>query len=480
MKKVYGGLRRRRPLPTVVEMRLRCIVVAIAAVLCFAPGALAGPCGLPDSETLWVDYAEGSVSFRNDLFRRPGLVLASSGTTVPQTLREGGAQTVYWQMKLSRLVGTPSAPADPGSAAVAADELVARASVSSGCATPLIALEELSGAHLPTPWSPTNSAYRTNVLELARQLAARGARPFLFVHGTLELRGAAGAWWQQLAGSADIVYESYFHAPRTHALGPVLASRALRVAMRRPVSRLAALGIPPDRLGLILGFHSKPGTSGREGLQPVDAWLQFVKLNALAARQVAGELGLGSIWSWGWGTFDPAGADPDKPAAACVYLWSRDPNLCDAPSRSAFDTSLVDGQLLLPEGIHCAFPAGMVPAAAIERLAPFAGGERVALTALVTRRALRRAVRLRPGELSLAERRLVAWRYRGSWAHYRRALVRKHLTRADALAILADDMRVRRLGRSAATARLAKAVDSALCLRDELPRREVVDLARRL
>jgi hypothetical protein len=461
-------------------MRLRYIFVAALAALFFAPSALAGPCGLPDAETLWVDYAEGSVSFRNELFRRPGLVLASSGTTVPQTLREGGAQTVYWQMKLARLVGTPSAPAEPGSVAAAADELVQRAAASSGCATPLIALEELSGAHLPTPWSPTNSAYRTNVLELVRQLTARGARPFLFVHGTLELRGAAGAWWQQIAGSADIVYESYFYAPRIHALGPVLGSRALRIAMRRPVERLAALGIPPARLGLILGFHSKPGTSGREGLQPLGSWLQFVKLNALAARHVAGELGLGSIWSWGWGTFDPAGADPDKPTAACVYLWSRDANLCDAPSRSAFDTSLVDGQLLLPAGIHCAFPAGMVPEAAIERLAPFAGGDRAALTALVTRRALRRAVRLRSGELSRAERWLVAARYRGSYSRYRSSLVHKGLARADALAILADNIRVRRLGRAAAAARLAKAVDSALCLRDDLPGRALVDLSRKL
>jgi hypothetical protein len=461
-------------------MRLRVLIAATAAALFFAPPALAGPCGLPDATPLWVEYAEGSVTFRNELFRRPGLVLASSGTTVPQTLREGGAQTVYWQMRLSRMVGTPSEPADPGTVALAADALVERAAASSGCSTPLIALEELSGAHLPTPWSPTNSAYRTNVLELARQLSARGARPFLFVHGTLELRGAAGAWWQQLSASADIVYESYFHAPRIQALGPLLGSRALRIAMRRPVNRLAALGIEPARLGLILGFHSKPGTSGREGLQPVGSWLEFVKLNALAARQVSAELGLGSIWSWGWGTFDAAGADADKPLAACAYLWTRDQTLCDAPSRALFDTSLVHGQLLLPAGIQCAFGAGMISEAAVARLAPFAGGDRAALTALFTRRALRRAVRVRPGEVARAERWLVAARYRGSYSRYRRSLARRGLTRADALAILTDNLRVRRLGRRAAQARLAAAVDTSLCLGDELPARTLVDLAKRL
>jgi hypothetical protein len=461
-------------------MRLRIFLAAAAAALFCAPGALAGPCGLPDTAPLWVDYAEGSVTFRNEVFRRPGLVLASSGTTVPQTLREGGAHTVYWQMRLSRMVGTPSAPADPATIALAADELVQRAAASSGCATPLIALEELSGAHLPTPWSPTNSAYRTNVLELARQLSARGAQPYLFVHGTLELNGAAGAWWQELSTSAHIVYESYFHAPRIQAMGPVLGSRTLRVSMRRPVSRLAALGIEPSRLGLILGFHSKPGTSGREGLQPVGSWLQFVKLNALAARQVANELGLGSIWSWGWGTFDTAGADPDKPLAACAYLWARDQTLCDAPSRALFDTSLLDGQLVLPEGIHCAFPAGMVSETAIARLSLFAGGDRAALTALVTRRVLRRAVRLRSSELARAEKWLVAARYHGSFARYQRGLARRDLRRADAIAILADNLRVRRLGRGAATRRLNAAADAALCLRDQLPARWLVDLARKL
>jgi len=461
-------------------MHLRFIVAIVAATLVFAPSALAGPCGLPDTKPLWVDYAESSVSFRNELFRRPGLVLATSGTAVPQSLREGGAQTVYWHMKLARIVGTPSEPTEPGAVAVEAADLFEQAAASSGCATPLIALEEMWGADLPTPWSPTNSAYRTNVLELARQLSARGARPFLFVHGNLELDGAAGAWWQQLSGSADIVYESYFNAPRTYALGPVLASRALRVAMRRPVTRLAALGIDPARLGLILGFHSKAGTSGREGLQPLGAWLQFVKLNGLAARQVADELGLGSIWSWGWGTFDAAGADPDKPLAACAYLWTRDQSLCDAPSRAAFDTSLTDGQLILPEGVQCAFPAGMVPQAAVARLAPFAGGRREALTALFARRVLRRVAAVRPRAVTRAERSLVTTRYAGSYARYRRALSRRGLTRADAVAIVGDSLRVHRLGRWSARVRLAAAVDSMLCVRDELPGRELIDLATRL
>ena len=451
-----------------------------AAMACSATPAYAGACGLPDTQPLWVDYADASVSFRNEVFRQPGLVLASSGTATSSDLRGGGAHTVYWHMKLIRLVGTPSEPTDPASIPAAAETLVARATASSGCATPLIALEELWGADLPTPWSETNAGYRANVLTLAQHLAARGARPFLFVHGNLETGGGAAGWWRELAHHADIVYESYFDAPRIYALGPLLGSRELRVAMRRPIRRLEGLGIPPVRLGLILGFHSKPGTSGREGLQPRDAWLQFVKLNALAARQVAIEEGVGSIWSWGWGTFDELGADPDKPLAACVYLWTRDPGLCDAPARATFDTSLTAGQLLLPEGVRCAFPAGMVSEAAVRRLSPFAGGDRAALTALVQRRALRRAVPVRSRTAQRAERTLVDSRHRGSYGRYRRALARRGLTRSDALALLADRIRVRALGHHRAEEKLAAVVESALCARDALPSRVPVDLAHRL
>ncbi len=466
-------------LSAVKRLALTLVLLAAAAIVGAGP-ARAGQCGLPEATPLWVDYAEASVGFRNEIFRRPGLVLASSGAMVSEELRAGGAQTVYWHMKVTRLVGTPSQPADPSSIPAAAEALVERAADSTGCATPLIAIEELWGADLPTPWSPTNAVYRANVLSLAQQLAARGARPFLFVHGTLETDGAAGAWWRELARSADLVYESYFAAPRIHALGPVLGSRELRTAMRRPLRRLRSLGIPSERLGLILGFHSKPGTSGREGLQPRGAWLEFVKLNALAAEQVAVELRVGSVWSWGWGTFDPAGADPDKPLAACVYLWTRDSSLCDAPARAPFDTSRGDGQLILPVGIRCAFPTGMVSDAAVNRLARFAGGRRVALTALTQRRALRRVVPVRPRDRLRAERLLVRSKYHGSKRRYRRALARRGLTRSDALALLADRIRVRALGHARAEQLVRRTVHQALCAQDALPAPKAVDLARRL
>jgi hypothetical protein len=61
------------------------------------------------------------------------------------------------------------------------------------------------------------------------------------------------------------------------------------------------------------------------GLQPRSKWLEIVKLEALAVRQVTQELSTHSIWSWGWATFSEAGIDRDKSEAVCVYLWVRDP-----------------------------------------------------------------------------------------------------------------------------------------------------------
>src|SRR3954447_11231669 len=93
-------------LSAVKRLAVALVLIAAAATLAAGP-ARAGECGLPETTPLWVDYAEASVGFRNEIFRRPGLVLASSGASVSEELRAGGAQTVYWHMKVTRLVGTP-------------------------------------------------------------------------------------------------------------------------------------------------------------------------------------------------------------------------------------------------------------------------------------------------------------------------------------------------------------------------------------
>jgi hypothetical protein len=71
----------------------------------------------------------------------------------------------------------------------------------------------------------------------------------------------------------------------------------------------------------MLGFHTTPGTGGREGLKPREKWFEVGKLQALAARQVTRELRLAHVWSWGWTMRTEAGKDPDKTLAP-ARLWT--------------------------------------------------------------------------------------------------------------------------------------------------------------
>ncbi len=486
-------------------MRPRLVLLAIAAAVlltvALAVAALAGAaprhrlivdrgnraradCGLPATRPLWIDYGEGAVPPEvRAVFARPGVVLAASGTVLPRQYRAKGAATVYFVLHLPAFVGEPGTPADPASISQSADRLYANAVASTGCSTPLIGLNELLAAQAPTPWSPTNAQYRANVLALLERLAARGARPELLVHGNPNVAGDAAAWWKQVGGVADIVYEAYYNARNIDSLGPVLGSRRMRLGMRNIVSLFTGVGIPAGRLGFALGFQVALGTSGREGLQPREEWFRVVKWEALAARQVALDAGTSTIWSWGWATFGPESADPDKPAAACVYLWAHDPTLCDGPAVAgpAFNTSLTEGPIVLPPGVQCAFPGGAVSSAAVTALSALVRSPSLALTALFARAALRNRAPVAQAAVLAAERQVVKRVFHGSLRGYLRALAQRHATRAVARGVIADELRRRQIAALPETQAPdqttllwsadieAAAVHDATCLRDELP-----------
>ena len=227
-----------------------------------------------------------------------------------------------------------------------------------GCDHPLIAENELFGAQTPTPWSATNAQYRANVLLLLQELAKLGATPAITIANPPYTGGEAADWWREAAKAAILIRQVYFTSPGPkglYKLGPERASRSMRKGMRGLISRFSEIGIPAGRVALELQFQSAAGQGGRQGLQPRSAWLEFVKLEALAAKQVAAETKIQGVWSWGWPSFSVAGNDPDKGAAACVYLWTRDAKLCDGPKLAgvAFNTSLTEGQISLPAGVRC-------------------------------------------------------------------------------------------------------------------------------
>jgi hypothetical protein len=389
---------------------------------------------------MWVDYAGHDAP----ITPKPGMVLAvSSGTVVPAAMRAAGAATIFFDLHLNDRVGTTSAPADPSTIAAKAKREFDFAVQITGCATPLIAENELFGAQTVTPWSATNAQYRANVLLLLQELDRLGATTALTIANPPYTGGDAAEWWREAAKAAILVRQVYFTAPgpkALFALGPARASRSMRQGMRGLISRFAQIGIPAGRVALELQFQSAPGQGGRNGLQPKSAWLEIVKLQALAAKQVATETKIQGVWSWGWPSFSVAGVDPDKPAAACVYLWARDNKLCDGPALAGagFDASLTEGQIVLPAQVRCTLGTGRILKSDVARTALITGDRDSAATALLQREVLRAESPVDPITVLSAERAIVRDRFGRSVARYRAALRDAHLTLQDARAIIED------------------------------------------
>ena len=400
------------------------------------------PCTLPARKPLWIDFADGSVPFWQE-FARPGVVAAAANFIFPPQLRARGARTIYWDMNLRNRVGSPTEPADPAAVADRANRLYNYAATSMGCGHPMMAENELYGANTLTPWSPSNAQYRQDVLIFLRTLANRGAKPVLLVSSTPYTGGEAADWWRQVAQVAQIVREAYFPAPKIYKLGVIQGSRTIRQMFRSAGEDFISIGIPPSKLGIMLGFQTTPGSGGRERLQPASKWFEITKLQTMAAKEVAGELGLATVWSWGWGVWSTAESDPDKPAAACVYLWTRDPKLCNGPAMAgpAFNTSRTEGQLIFPRGARCTVyghPVRWDAAAAISRVTR---DPQSAFTAAYSRAVASSFAHVSGKAVLKAEKAVIGLHFRGSRAAYGRALARAHASVATARGVIADELR---------------------------------------
>ena len=404
------------------------------------PPVWAGSCNLPNAATQWMDFGVPQFS---SVFGRAGVVVSASSGAFPQQMRDTGALTVYWDMHLKARVGQPATPADPSTIVAKANTLYDVASSQMGCPNPVIVENELFGASLATPWSDANATYRANVLAFLRQLSVRGAYPMLLVNSTPYTDGDAASWWQQVAAVADLVRETYVPATILWKQGPIVANRTLRNKYRTAVQQLTDIGIPPQRIGLIVTMSTTVGFGGRNGLQPASAWYDAVKWQALSLRQVAAETGISSLWSWGWGEYTPAETDPDKATAACVWLWTRAPSLCDAPTLAGadFNGSRTEGQIRLARAVQCSVGRDSLSNDAIQRLQLVTGDRDTAYTALYSRLVEAREAPV-PGKLALdAERAVVASRFHGGWSAYGAALSAAHANRAIALGILSDELR---------------------------------------
>ena len=94
-----------------------------------------------------------------------------------------------------------------------------------------------------------------------------------------------------MSAVAEIVREIYVPATVTWKQGPMLGNRNLRNAYRNAVTNLTSIGIPANKVGLMVSFATTKGFGGRNGLEPASAWFQVAKWQSLALQQVAGETG---------------------------------------------------------------------------------------------------------------------------------------------------------------------------------------------
>jgi len=430
---------------------MRKLLVGVAGAVALAgllPGhaRAQGECTLPHRKTQWIDFAEGSTAFW-PLFARPGIVVAASNFIYPARIRALGARTVYMDINFRRRIGTPTAPIAPDVVVDRANRIFDYAAASLHCARPHIALNELFGAGTAPPWSPGNAQYRSNVLLYLRTLAARGARPFLLVSTRPYTGGEAADWWRAAAQYADLVREVYVSATNIYRQGVLRGNRSLRQYFRRAAADLLAIGIPAPKIGLMLGFQTTPGTGGREGLQPASAWYKVVKWQALSARTVASELGIGSVWSWGWEAYSAAERDPDKAGAACVWLWTRSPKLCNGPraAGTGFDDSLTDGQIDFPRGVQCKLDGRTMSSFTLARLARVTGDRELTYSALFERLVESGSSEVTGKDLHAAEQAIVSSRFGGRQAGYRGALARAGANVALARGVIGDEIRRARI-----------------------------------
>ena len=221
--------------------------------------------------------------------------------------------------------GTPTNPEDPEDVEDWADRVFYRAVASSACATPWIALNEMWGSNLADAVVADERAVpaERDHLRQAPACARRASRSCSSRRGRSRTARQATGGARRRSTPTSSARSTSRAAALTRRADARLAHAAQRVppGRHRPDrDRDPAL---EDRDLPRLPHEPRPGRPRR--LKPASAWFDTIKLQVLAVKQVSREIPFATIWSWGWGEWSASDRDPDKPAAACVYLWTRRP-----------------------------------------------------------------------------------------------------------------------------------------------------------
>jgi hypothetical protein len=312
---------------------LRVVVVAVAALLLLSrEEALAAGCERDRIAVTprWVDFADQTVGWRDRVFGHKNITVAIADPRLAASLRKRGARTTFWEMNLFRVVGTPTKPLPKRHVRATADRLVVRARRSTGLRNPWITFNEMLGSRDQRPFRLAERRYRENLLILLSRVCERGAVPWLLVPSNPRTDDKSRRWWKRVGEVSGVIRETFFSAPQVMKYSAQNATLVMRARLRGAAYAMSQLRIPRHHQGIVVGFQSG-GIYGRNGLRSRTEWLQFVALKTAAARQVAREHRIGTVWSWGWGTYNLRGTDADKPLAACTYLWVRAAKFCALP-----------------------------------------------------------------------------------------------------------------------------------------------------
>ena len=338
-------------------------------------------------------------------------------------------------------------PADPATIADRADRLFDFAVMVTGCQTPWIALNELFGAQTPDALDGDDGAVpgeharpRPPACRARRQARGDDREPSV----TRAARRRSGGGTSPRSRSWRQVYFTSPNAKGLSALGPE-RRRAGRCAQgcAGSCNKLTQIGIPSGRIALQLQFNSSPGLGARAGLQPASAWFEIVKLEALAAKQVAREFKIAGGLVVGLGDVQRGGHDRDKTDSGVRLALGARPALCSGPGAAWSGTSVrhwTVGQLDLPAGVVCTLPAGQIRSSAVDPLARAIGDRDIAASLVLERLVLQQQVQLDARAVFAAELAFVEDRFRGNVAAYLAALQAIQLSRTAARGLLLDEL----------------------------------------
>jgi hypothetical protein len=315
--------------------RLFLLVLATLALgAALAPGTARAACPLGPGP-IWAEAAAFGVHDTpvEHILARPGTLLGVANDDWADSYRSRGAETTGWHMQLPALVGTLSNPKTKSYVLSRIPSLSNLAHRMTSCDEPWLVLNEMITVQSPEPLGYGQRRFRENVLLLAKELDARGVRVMLLMPRIPHANTRYRSYWRTMSRYTDYVYEAYTWSTREAIRKTDAGARKyFRDKWTRAINRLKTFTVNPGRTGLMVPYWVNNKNSGRVGLKDA-AWFRLTRLKTEAAMAVGRNEHLATLWSWGWHTNRNVGeVDADKPKAACVYLHTRDPLLCDPTS----------------------------------------------------------------------------------------------------------------------------------------------------